>query len=80
MTRRAPKDVQHSPDPGVPQTADKAKWGAITGFIVAGGPTLFLVLQDGKLTLAETIAVVVAAVGGPALVGATVQKVRNRPL
>lgn len=71
---------EHSAAPGTPQTYAKAIWGAITAFIIAGGPTLYIALSDNHVTTQEGIAFVLAGLGAPIAVGAAVAKAKNKPL
>ena len=59
-------------------TAHKAWTGALVGALTMALPALVLALDDGAITGAEWLGILVAALGVPATGGAVYQ-VRNRP-
>ena len=72
--------LTNSPAPGVPQTADKAKAGAVVAGVALGVALILALYFDGRngTDFAEVlISVVVALVGGGAPGGA-VFKTKNR--
>lgn len=71
-------DENYSPEPGTPQTYAKAVWGFVSAFVIAGGATLYVALNDNNVTAQEALAFILAGLGAPVAVGATVAKVRNR--
>lgn len=72
----------HSPDPGVPQTADKAKIGGLVSAAVIAVVLLVAFYFDGKngTTWSKTILSVVVAVLGGGGTALSVYHKKNKPL
>lgn len=70
----------HSPDPGVPQTADKAKVGGIVAAAVIAVVLFAALYFDGKngTTWAKTIMTAVVAVAGGGATALSVYTKKNQ--